>query len=367
MLGRDPLVDPPGPDPRVGNPRVLSVATAVPPHRVEQGEIKEFARRLFGGKFRDLERLLPVFDNGGIEARHFCQPPEWFGREWSFPERNALYTEHALGLSEKAARRCLDKAGVGPEEVGALFFVSTTGISTPSLDAKLLFELGLSPNLKRVPVWGLGCAGGAAGVARAADYARAYPDEYVLVVAVELCGLTFQVGDLSKSNLVAASLFADGAAAVLLGPGGPGEGPEVLGSHSTTWPGTEDVMGWDLVETGLRVRFAKSVPQIVRTRTRATVEEACERHGIAPEDLWHPVVHPGGAKVIEAYEEALGLEAGSLELPREILREYGNMSSASVLFVLERFLEDYPAGSGEYGAISALGPGFSAEHVLFRC
>jgi alkylresorcinol/alkylpyrone synthase len=131
---------------------VLSTATAVPPHRVEQQEIKEFARRLFAGKFRDLERLLPIFDNSLIEARHFCQPLEWFGREWSFPERNALYVEHALELSEKAARRCLDRAGVVPEKVGALFFVSTTGISTPSLDAKLLFRLGLNPNLKRVPV-----------------------------------------------------------------------------------------------------------------------------------------------------------------------------------------------------------------------
>ena len=351
-------------EPSLNNPRILSAATAVPPHRIEQEDTKEFARRLFAGKFRDLDRLLPVFDNGQIEARHVCRPLEWFGREWSFPERNELYVEHALELSEKAARRSLDRAGVEPGEVGALFFVSNTGISTPSLDAKLLFELGLSPNLKRVPVWGLGCAGGAAGMARAADYARAYPDELALVVAVELCSLTFQSRDLSKSNLVAASLFADGAAAVLLGAG---KGPEILGSHSTTWAGTGDVMGWDLVETGLKVRFARSVPQIVRTRTRATVEEACKKHGLVPEDLRHLIVHPGGAKVLEAYEEALGLEPGSLDLAREILREYGNMSSVSVLFVLERFLESYPAGSGEHGSISALGPGFSAEHVLFRC
>jgi len=186
----------------------------------------------------------------------------------------------------------------------------------------------------------------------------------VLVVAVELCSLTFQVGDSSKSNLVASSLFADGAAAVLLGPG---EGPEIPGSHATTWPNTEGVMGWDLVETGLKVRFAKSVPQIVRARTRATVEEACKKHGLASQDLRHLVVHPGGAKVLDAYEEALRLESGSLDLSRVVLREYGNMSSVSALSVLERFLESYPAGSGEYGAISALGPGFSAEHVLFRC
>ena len=347
------------------NPRILSAATAVPPHRVEQEEIKEFARELFAGMFRDLERLLPVFDNGQIGARHFCRPLEWFGREWSFPERNALYVEHALELSEKAARRCLDRAGVEPEEVGALFFVSTTGISTPSLDAKLLFRLGLSPNLRRVPVWGLGCAGGAAGVARAADQARAHPGELALVVAVELCSLTFQAGDASKSNLIASSLFADGAAAVLLGAGQ--EGPEVLGSHSTTWPNTEDVMGWDLVETGLKVRFAKSVPQIVRARTRVTLEEACESYGLELEDLRHIVVHPGGAKVLEAYEEALELEPGRLDFSREVLRRYGNMSSVSVLFVLEQFLKEYQARSGEYGTILALGPGFSAEHVLVRC
>src|SRR5215218_10563833 len=299
-------------EPLFNRPRILSVATAVPPHRVEQWEIKELARRLFAGKFRDLERLLPVFDNAQIETRHFCQPLKWYGREWSFPERNALYVEQALELSEKAARRCMDRAGVKPCDVGALFFVSTTGLSTPSLDAKLLFRRGLSPNLRRIPIWGLGCAGGAAGLARAADHARANPEELVLVVAVELCSLTFQAGDASKSNLVAASLFADGAAAVLLGTGA--EGPEVLGSHSTTWPNTEDVMGWDLIETGLKVRFAKSVPQIVRTRTRATVEEACKTHDLAPEDIQH-LVHPGGVKVLEAYEEALRLKPGSLDLP----------------------------------------------------
>jgi len=142
------------------NPRILSAATAVPPHRVEQGDTKEFASRLFDGKFRDLDRLLPIFDNGEIETRHFCRPLEWFGREWSFPERNDLGVEHALELSEKAARRCLNRAGVKPEEVGALFFISTTGISTPSLDAKLLFELGFSRNLKRIPVRGRGSGGG---------------------------------------------------------------------------------------------------------------------------------------------------------------------------------------------------------------
>lgn len=346
------------------NPSILSVATAVPPHRVSQETAKDFARLMFSGSYKNVERLLPIFDNAHIHNRHFCMPPEWFGEDHPFHEKNALYVEHALDLSEKAARRVLDKVGMEPGEVGAIFFVSTTGISTPSLDSKLIFRLGLAQNVRRVPIWGLGCAGGAAGLARAADHVRAYPEKPVLLVGVELCGLTFVKGDRSKSNLVATSLFADGAAAVLLGAG---DGPDLLGSYSTTWPETEDVMGWDVVEEGMQVRFARSVPQIVHEKMRGNLEAACDSLGLTIEDLRHFVLHPGGPKVLEAYEETLGLAPGGLDLSREILKDYGNMSSVSVLFVLERFLEGFPAGSGEPGTISALGPGFSAEHVLFRC
>jgi alkylresorcinol/alkylpyrone synthase len=347
------------------NPRLLSVATAVPRHRISQESARDFARLMFSEAYRDVERLLPIFDNAHIDNRHFCMPPEWFGEDHTFSEKNALYVKHALDLSEKAATRVLAKADVRPEEVGAIFFVSTTGISTPSLDSRLIFRLGLAEHVRRVPIWGLGCAGGAGGLARAADYARAYPDKPVLLVGVELCGLTFVKGDRSKSNLVGTSLFADGAVAVLLGSGTGETGPELYGSYSTTWPETEDVMGWDLVEAGLQVRFARSVPQIVQEKMRGNLEAACASLGLGLEDLRHFVLHPGGTKVLEAYEETLELDR--LDLSWEILRDYGNMSSVSVLFVLERFLEDYPAGSGEYGTISALGPGFSAEHVLFRC
>jgi len=349
------------------NPRILSVATAVPHHQVSQETARDFARLMFSDTFRDVERLLPVFDNSGIESRYFCVPPEWFGDDYGFPEKNALYVEHALDLSEKAATRVLDKAGVRPEDVGAIFFVSTTGIATPSLDSRLIFRLGMSENIRRVPIWGLGCAGGAAGLARASEYARAYSEKPVLLVGVELCGLTFLKGDRSKSNLIATSLFADGAAAVLLGGEQLGAGPELRGSYSTTWPGTEDVMGWDVVDDGLKVRFAKSVPVIVHEKMRGNLETACASLDLGLEDLRHFVLHPGGPKVLEAYEDTLGIGRGNLELSWEILREYGNMSSVSVLFVLERFLEEYPQASGEYGTISALGPGFSAEHVLFRC
>jgi alkylresorcinol/alkylpyrone synthase len=346
------------------NPRVLSVATVVPKHRVVQSTARDFARAMFSGVYKDVERLLPVFDNVEIDGRNFCVPPEWFYEDHTFPEKNALYVEHALELSEKAAHRALDKVGTDPSEVGAIFFVSTTGLSTPSIDSLLLSRLGLSEHTRRVPIWGLGCAAGVGGLARALDHARVYPEEKVLLVGVELCGLTFQWGDRSKAGLVSTALFADGAAAAVLGND---PGPELLASHSTTWPGTEDIMGWEIIEAGFKVQLSRSIPQLVRERMPQNIETACSSVGLAPEDVEHLVTHPGGAKVLDAFEEVFGLGPGGLVLSREVLRDYGNMSSVTVLFILERFLESGAYAPGEHGVISALGPGFSAEHVFFRC
>jgi alkylresorcinol/alkylpyrone synthase len=346
------------------NPRVLSVATVVPKYRVVQSTARDFARAMFSGVYKDVERLLPVFDNVEIDGRNFCVPPEWFYEDHTFPEKNALYVEHALDLSEKSAHRALDKAGVDPSEVGAIFFVSTTGLSTPSIDSQLLPRLGLSEHTRRVPIWGLGCAAGVGGLARALDHARVYPEEKVLLVGVELCGLTFQWGDRSKAGLVSTALFADGAAAAVLGND---PGPELLGSHSTTWPGTEEIMGWEIIEAGFKVQLSRSIPQLVRERMPQNIETACSSMGLAREDVEHLVTHPGGAKVLDAFEEVFGLGPGGLVLSREVLRDYGNMSSVTVLFILERFLESGAYAPGEHGVISALGPGFSAEHVFFRC
>lgn len=352
------------------NPRILSVATASPPHRVSQETAKDFARAMFSGVYRDIERLLPVFDHSGVEHRDFSVPPEWFYEDHTFTEKNALYVENALALSEKAARRALDKAGARPEDVSAIFFASTTGLAVPSLDSFLLPRLGLSEHTRRVPVVGLGCAAGASGLGLASHYARSCGEgELVLFVAVELCGLTFQSGDRSKANLVSTALFADGAAAVVLGDGDFGDdaGPEVLGSHATTWPGTENIMGFDVGDAGLTVLLSKSVPVVVYERMPENLAGALESVGLSREDLEHFVIHPGGAKVLDAFEEVLGLERGGLEISREVLREHGNMSSVTVLFILERLLESGECGPGEHGVISAMGPGFSAEHVFFRC
>ena len=353
------------------NPSILSVATATPPHRIPQPVAKDFARAMFSDVYRDIDRLLPIFDHSGVESRNFCVPVEWFYEDHSFSEKNDLYVESALDLSEKAARRALDKAGADPADVAAVFFVSTTGLAIPSIDSFLLRRLGLSEHTRRVPVVGLGCAAGASGLGLAAHYAGASrPGELVLLVAVELCGLTFQKGDRSKANLVSTALFADGAAAVLIGREADGKasaGPELLGSYTTTWPGTEDIMGFDIGEHGLKVLLSRSVPTVVYERMPENLRLALGSVGLSLDDIRHPLIHPGGAKVLDAFEEVLGLETGGLDISREVLREHGNMSSVTVLFILERFLAGTDHAPGEHGVLSAMGPGFSAEHVFFRC
>lgn len=350
----------PGPAPEP--PRVLSVGTAVPPHEVAQADARELTRALFGNAYPDIDRLVAVFDNGLIGKRHVVMPLEWYAHDRPWPERNALYVQCALDLGEAAARQALRRARLTPTDIEAIVVVSTTGIATPSLDALLLKRLGLSAHARRLPVWGLGCAGGTGGLNRAADLALARPGERVLLIAVELCSLTFQKNDLSRSNLVAASLFADGAAAAVVGPG---EGPRLIGSSSTLWEDTEDVMGWDLNGGGLRVRFSRDVPALVERLMRADVEHALSANGRQYAELRHVIAHPGGLKVLRALEAALALEPDALTDAHAVLAEYGNMSSASVLFVLERFLRRWPElAPNELAIATAMGPGFSAEHTL---
>jgi len=249
-----------------------------------------------------------------------------------------------------------------PSEVGAVVLVSTTGVSTPSLDSFLIQLLDLPRTVARIPIWGLGCAGGAAGLARAADLARSRQAP-VLLVAVELCSTTFMHDDRSKSNLIATALFGDGAAAVVVGPGG--QGPELLGGHSRLIDDSEDVMGWDLWERGLKVRFARSIPQVVIDVVPQFVQQAAAEAGIEPASLHHFILHPGGTKVLAAYEEALGVPRARIEDAYAIIREHGNMSSPTVLFVLDRFMQrTEPTGAN--GLLVGLGPGFSAEGVTFR-
>lgn len=350
--------------------KVIAVGTAVPEYTLRQEEARRFAHELFSDSFSNIDRLLTIFENTAIATRHFSRPREWFEVEHSFAERNEAYIETACRLGEEAIQRCLAQTGVLPSEIDHLYFVSTTGLATPSIDAHLINRLGMNRHVKRTPIWGLGCAGGVVGLARAGEYAKAFPKSKVLLVAIELCGLTFRRNDLSKSNLVATSLFADGAAAVLVvGEEAeipyPIEGPHIVSTMSTLFPESLDVMGWDVTDDGLKVVFSKDIPTIVSQQIRPVVESFLAETGLEMEQLEHFIAHPGGMKVIQAYHEALGKSSHSFRRAYEVLNQYGNMSSATVLFVLERELQeshDY----GSYGLVTALGPGFSAEMALLR-
>ena len=347
----------------MGMSRIQAVGTAVPAYALEQGEIKKFIAALFDSHIDHLDRLLPVFENSRIKVRHFSQPLEWYKAAHSFGETNKVFEQVALKLAEEASLEALRKANLKPEDIGMVVFVSSTGIVTPTLDAKLIQRLGLSPHTGRLPVWGLGCGGGVSGIARSAEIAYRLQEKSVLLVTVELCSLTFQKEDYSKSNLVGASLFADGAAAAVIKMNG--NGPTLLDSYSTLFPNTEHIMGWDLIETGFKVRFSQDIPSIIKRYLPNLVSDACTKWGIDQSQICHYIVHPGGAKVLNAYQESLDLPPEYLKGAYDILGCYGNMSSASVLFVLEKFMKETPA-TGSYGIMLALGPGFSAEQVLFQ-
>lgn len=364
--------------PRVG---VLAVTSALPDHELPQARAKQFARSFFADDFAgadsgegadagELERLLKTYDNAGVENRRLGRPIEWLEQPRSFAEKNAAYCEQAVQLATQAGTAALAKAGIDRREYGAIIFASSTGLSTPSLDARLIQTLDLPRTIARLPLWGLGCGGGGAGLARARALALGL-GKPVLVIACELCSLTFVHGDRRKSNLIAVALFGDGAAATVVAPEPhwrpqhPGHGPELLSGYARILDDSEHVMGWDLEPQGLRVRFAPTIPKIVDDLAREFVNEAASAAGLAADDFRHLVVHPGGRKVLDAWDSALDLDPPRLRYAREVLRDHGNMSSPTVLFVLERFLAETPA-SGEAGLLLALGPGFCAEGVAFR-
>jgi alkylresorcinol/alkylpyrone synthase len=347
------------------NPKVVSVGTALPQYSVNQEQARALTRSIFSDPGRDLERLLRVFDNGHVKRRYLSAPLEWYYSNHTWSERNAIYVETALELSERSIRIALERANLTPKDLDAIFYVSTTGLSTPSIDSLLIKRLDMNRHVARVPIWGLGCAGGASGLNRALDYARAYPSSRVLMVSCETSSLTFQANDPSRANLVSVSIFGDGCAAAVVSSHPDDTGFEALRGHSTLWDETEDVMGWEVVDTGMKVTLSKSVPEVVKKYIRSDVELALEPLDLQISDLKHYVTHPGGEKVLSAFCEALGILACKLEDARLILEAHGNMSSPTVLFALERLLLRQPP-KGEYGLLTAMGPGFSAEHLIFK-
>ena len=341
-------------------PRLLSLATAVPPHALGQEDVAVRARHLFTeASAQDLDRLMPVFANAGIERRYSCVPIDWYEQSHGWSERNALYLEHAVRLLESAARDALSLAALSPGDIDSVVVVSTTGVATPSLDALLMGRLGLRRDIRRLPIFGLGCAGGVLGLGRAADAARAVPGSRVLLLVVELCALSFRKNDVSKSNVVATALFGDGAAAAIVSS--RGDGPALGATGEYTWPDTLDIMGWDVTEEGLKAVFSRDIPALVRRHMRDVASEFLSRHGLSLGEIDRFICHPGGVKVITALEEAFRLPAGTLADGRAVLRDYGNMSAATVLFVLERALR---AGLTGKVMMTSLGPGFTAGFQL---
>jgi len=348
-------------------PLINAVATSFPIHAIPQPLIKAAAAGAYAGKIPDLESLLAVFDHSRIAERQFIQPLEWYARPHEATERQRLFQTEGLALARQAALACLEKAGCSPQSIDHVIFVSTTGLATPSLDAYLINQLGMKPSTTRLPIWGLGCAAGAAGLSRTADYCLAHPQARVLLVALELCSLAFMSGDVSKKNMVAISLFSDGAAAVLIdGDKRGATGPQIVASRSHLFPDSYRIMGWDFVDEGMQLVLSPKLPAIVRQELKPLLESFLREQGLRRTDIVHFLTHPGGARVVDAYREALALGDEELRLTEEILRRHGNVSSVSVLAVLEEWLKEEGSRRPGYGLLSAFGPGFSAEFVLLR-
>ena len=350
--------------------RIISVGTAEVPYEFNQCEVKNFASELFTDNRPLVNRMLGVFDNSLIDTRHFVHPRNWFDTPKSFVERSDSFLKNSISLSLSAINECLEKAGATLDDFDHIIFVTSTGITTPSVDAHLINELKLDPHLKRTPIWGLGCVGGAVGLTRAMEYTKAYPKSAVLMIALEICSLAFHRDDYSKSNIVSLALFSDGAAASIVA------GKEhklyessninLLKSLSTTYYDSLGVMGWEVVDNGFKAIFSKDIPTIVRKEVKSNIEDLLSSQNLSISDLKHYAVHPGGAKVLSEYEGSLGLSEGTFKQSRKVLREHGNMSSPTVLYVIKEFMDEKAYNPGEYGIISALGPGFSSEIILFE-
>lgn len=356
---------------------ILSVGKAIPENEISQTTAVELCREIFSDSFKDIDRLLTVFSNGQIEKRHFAEELTWYQKEHSFEEKNDLYIEKAVNYSVEAVKNCLSNQQIlsrpiSFEEIDAIFFISSTGFSTPSIDAKIMNQLPFKKTTKRIPIWGLGCAGGASGLSRAYEYCRAYPDSVVLVIAVELCSLTFQHDDHSKSNLIGTSLFADGVACTCIA----GKSfnwkersklaalPEIIGTRSTLMKDSEDVMGWDIKNNGLYVIFSRDIPAIIKKWLKPQIIEFLNEHHLTLNKINHFIAHPGGKKVIDAYIDGLGFTEEQLYISKEVLKNHGNMSSVTVMYVLEKYLIQELGQNSDFGIIGALGPGFSSELLL---
>jgi alkylresorcinol/alkylpyrone synthase len=349
-------------------PSLAAVSKIDFPFRVDQQKVKQHAKELFAPSFPQVERMLSAFDNTEIITRNFCKPLDYYADLHSFQDQNTEYIRISLEYSIKAIEACIASAQLNKDDITDIIFISTTGLSTPSLDALIINEMKLNRNIGRIPIFGLGCAGGVAGFSKASTLAKANPDAVVLLVAVELCSLTFLRNDYSKSNFIGSSLFSDGVAACIITgdhhTNATNNSIHFLGAQSNLYYDTLDVMGWQFMNEGFKVLFSQDIPTIIAQNVLGDITSFLKKHQLALSDIKNFIFHPGGKKVLEAYKAALSVEGDFLKKTREVMNDNGNMSSPTVLYVLEKFFtEDFENG---YGLMMAMGPGFSSEMVLLQ-
>ncbi len=346
--------------------RIAAIGVSLPPNYYEQGVIISYLESLWGAQPDVSKKMASLSQKLQVQGRHLARPLEEYEQLRGLGACNDAWIDSAVELGEQALDRALVKAGFRPRDVDAIFFSSVTGIASPSIDARLVNRMGLRPDVKRMPIFGLGCVAGAAMISRAADYVLAFPDQVAAVLSVELCSLTLQRDDFSVANLISSGLFGDGAcAAMIVGSQRPeGDGPVVRATRSVFYPDTEDVMGWNISDSGFRIVLSPSVPSLALERIATDVDGFLADQNIQRTEIRSWVCHPGGPKVLLAVQKALGLEDGELALSWESLRSVGNLSSASVLAVLGETMEKQPPAPGSLGMLLAMGPGFCSELVL---
>jgi alkylresorcinol/alkylpyrone synthase len=352
--------------------KILSATTALPPHYYSQRVLIDAFRKYWGGRLNRFDVLEKLHVATQVDGRYLALPIEDYPQaKWG--ESNDAWIKASLDLGEEAVGKVLAETGVAKEDIGAFFFVSITGVCSPSIEGRLINRMQLSKRMKRIPIFGLGCVAGAAGIARAADYVKAFPKQACLLLSVELCSLTIQPDDLSPANLISTGLFGDGAAAVLVagdeyaGAVGEGaDGPEIVATQSTFYGDTEEVMGWDISEKGFKIVLSREVPEVVVKNLGRDAQEFLAQNGLTRKDIKSWVIHTGGPKVLEATEKALELKNGALAVSWACLKKTGNLSSASVLFVLEETMKHRRPEPGTLGILAAMGPGFCSELVLLK-
>lgn len=341
---------------------LLSLATAVPPHVIEQQDAKACAREAFGGKKALFDRLAGVFDNAGIARRHIVAPQEWYMSAHGWHDRNAVYLEAAESLFVEAASAAIERAGLAPDQIDGVVTVSTTGIATPSLEARAGPRMGLRDDVRRVPIFGLGCAGGVNGLATTSRLAASEPGTNWLFVTVETCSISIRLDSDDPAAVVATALFGDGAAAAVV-TSGEHSIARIMGGAEKLFPDTQRIMGWDVEDPGLAVVFDRAIPPFIEENLASTVDEMCAKLGIDRGDIDRLCCHPGGVKVIDAIETALHLNQGELNIEREVLRDFGNMSAPTVMFVLDRLLKQVLP---DRVLMTAFGPGFTCAGLLLE-